>query len=378
VVLWLAGADLRVTVLAVPPVLPLIHREFGLSERAIGALSGLPPLLFGLAAVPGSLMIAKLGARRAAIAALLLIAAASAARGIGPSVPMLFVMTGIMAAGVAIMQPALPTLVAGWFPSRPGFATAVYANGLLIGEAAPAALTIPFVLPLVGDSWPASFVVWAIPVAATAGLMLLCPDEAPSTASASAAAPLPLRWWPDWRRAKTWQLGLMLGGTGGLYFASNALIPDYLHAIGRPDLVTAELGALNLGQLPASLLLLAMSRWLDGKAAIIGIQIVGLLGLAALLTADPWLRVAGAGVIGFCCAFTLIITLALPPRLIAATDVHRLSAGMFAIGYTLSCLVPPAGGAIWDATGHPAAAFLAPAGAAVIVLAAAVGFRFPP
>jgi CP family cyanate transporter-like MFS transporter len=99
VVLWLAGADLRVTVLAVPPVLPLIHREFGLSERAIGALSGLPPLLFGLAAVPGSLMIAKLGARRAAIAALLLIAAASAARGIGPSVPMLFVMTGIMAAG---------------------------------------------------------------------------------------------------------------------------------------------------------------------------------------------------------------------------------------------------------------------------------------
>jgi CP family cyanate transporter-like MFS transporter len=155
-------------------------------------------------------------------------------------------------------------------------------------------------------------------------------------------------------------------------------LPDYLHAIGRPDLVTAELGVLNLGQLPASLLLLAMSRWLDGKAAIIGIQIVGLLGLAALLTADPWLRVAGAGVIGFCCAFTLIITLALPPRLIAATDVHRLSAGMFAIGYTLSCLVPPAGGAIWDATGHPAAAFLAPAGAAVIVLAAAVGFRFPP
>ena len=35
----------------------------------------------------------------------------------------------------------------------------------------------------------------------------------------------------------------MLGGTGGLYFASNAFIPDYLHAFGRPDLVTAELGA---------------------------------------------------------------------------------------------------------------------------------------
>jgi MFS transporter, CP family, cyanate transporter len=308
----------------------------------------------------------------------LLIAAASAARGIGPSTPMLFAMTGVMAAGVAILQPALPTLVAAWFASRPGFATAVYANGLLIGEAAPAALTIPFVLPLVGDSWPASLAVWSVPVAATAGLMALCPDVSAAAASASAAAPPPLRWWPDWRCAQTWQLGLMLGGTGGLYFAANALIPDYLHAIGRPDLVTAELSALNLGQLPASFLLLAMSRWLDGKTAIVAMQIVGLLGVVILLTAGPWLSIVGAGVIGFCCAFTLIITLALPPRLATAADVHRLSAGMFATGYTLSCLVPPVGGAIWDATGHPAAAFLAPAAATVIVLATALSFRFPP
>jgi MFS transporter, CP family, cyanate transporter len=235
-VLWLAGADLRVTVLAVPPVLPLIHREFALNERAIGALSGLPPLLFGIGAIPGSLVIAKLGARRAAIAALLLIAAASAARGIGLSVTILFAMTCAMATGVAILQPALPTLVAGWFASRPGFATAVYANGLLIGEAAPAVLTIPFVLPLVGGSWAASLAVWAIPVAATAGLMALWPDEAASAAPASAAPSPPVRWWPDWRRVETWQLGLMLGGTGGLYFASNAFIPEYLHAIGRPDL----------------------------------------------------------------------------------------------------------------------------------------------
>ena len=77
------GADLRLTVLAVPPVLPLIHCEFALSERAIGALSGLPPLLFGLAAIPGALVIAKLGARRAAIAALCLIAALPAKPGPG-------------------------------------------------------------------------------------------------------------------------------------------------------------------------------------------------------------------------------------------------------------------------------------------------------
>lgn len=376
-VLWLTGADLRLTVLAVPPVLPLIHHQFALSERAIGALSGLPVLLFGLVAVPGSLLIARLGPRRATIVALLLVAAASVTRGVGPSVPMLFTMTCIMAAGVAIVQPALPALVVEWFASRPDFATAVYANGLLIGEAAPAALTIPLVLPLVGDSWPASFAVWAVPVAATAALIPLCPHRSTPAVSGSAAPPPLARWWPDWRSRQTWQLGLMLGGTGGLYFASNAFIPDYLHAVGRPDLVTVSLSALNLGQFPASLVLLAMARRLGGKAMVAGMQIVGLFGVATFLATDPWLGVVGAGVIGFCCAFTLIVTLALPPRLVAAADVHRLSAGMFAIGYTLSCLVPLVGGMIWDATGRPAAAFVAPVCAAAIVLGAALGFRFP-
>jgi MFS transporter, CP family, cyanate transporter len=210
----------------------------------------------------------------------------------------------------------------------------------------------------------------------TAVLLMLCPEPAKSAVSVSTGAPA--RWWPDWRSREVWQLGLMLGGTGGLYFASNALIPDYLHAIGRPGLVTAGLGALNLGQLPASLLLLLMARRLGGsKAVVVAMQVVGLTGIAALFAVGPWLVVIGAGVIGFCCAFTLIVTLALPPQLVAAGDVHRLSAGMFAIGYALSSFVPLVGGAIWDATGLPAIGFAAPAMAAVIVLAAALTFRFP-
>ena len=39
---------------------------------------------------------------------------------------------------------------------------------LLIGEILAAALTIPLVLPLVGNSWRLSFVFWAIPVLLTA------------------------------------------------------------------------------------------------------------------------------------------------------------------------------------------------------------------
>ena len=58
--LWIAGVGLRLTILAVPPLIRAIHDEMGLSETQVGILSGLPPVLFALAAVPGSLLIARL------------------------------------------------------------------------------------------------------------------------------------------------------------------------------------------------------------------------------------------------------------------------------------------------------------------------------
>jgi len=232
--LWLAGIDLRLTILALPPVLPLIHRDLDLSEKLVGALTGLPVLLFAIVAIPGSLLIARIGARRALMTGLVLTAIGSAARGLGPSTPMLFAMTFVMGAGISIMQPALPSLVSEWFEARPGLATAVYTNGLLMGEILGAALTLPLILPLVGGSWTASFVAWSIPVlATTAVIATLTPRERPRR---DASATL---WWPDWRDMQTWQVGIVLGGGSSIYFAANAFIPDYLHATGADDLIGA-------------------------------------------------------------------------------------------------------------------------------------------
>src|SRR5260370_39185807 len=109
--LWLAGIDLRLTILAVPPVLPLIHRDLALDEKSVAALSGLPILLFGLMAVPGSLLIARIGARRAIITGLLAVALASGLRGVGPSSPMLFPMPFAMGPRASTIQPPLPPLL---------------------------------------------------------------------------------------------------------------------------------------------------------------------------------------------------------------------------------------------------------------------------
>jgi len=78
--LWLSGACLRVTVLAVPPVVPLLHADLHLSETDIGWLSSLPPMLFAIAAVPGAVLIARFGIVPALVTGLLLTAVGSAAR----------------------------------------------------------------------------------------------------------------------------------------------------------------------------------------------------------------------------------------------------------------------------------------------------------
>ena len=162
--LWLSGAGLRLTLLCVPPVIPLIHAELGLSETEIGTLGTLPSLLFAAAAIPGSLLIARFGATTALVIGLLLVGFGSAARGAASDVGILYLTTMITSAGIAIMQPAMPPLVRSWLPDRVPFATAVYTNGLLVAEVVAVALTLPLVLPLAGGSWRMSFVLWGIPV----------------------------------------------------------------------------------------------------------------------------------------------------------------------------------------------------------------------
>jgi MFS transporter, CP family, cyanate transporter len=369
--LWLAGIDLRLTILAVPPVLPLIHRDLALDETSVAALTGLPVLLFGIMAVPGSLLIARIGARPALILGVVTIAIASALRGVGPSAPLLFAMTLVMGAGVAIMQPALPSLVSQWFPGVAPLATAVYANGLLIGEALAAGLTLTLVLPLAGGSWERSFVLWAGPVWITAVLLI----AAGSGDGAGAARRRP-GWSPDWRDPQVWRLGLLQGGGSVLYFGCNAFLPDFLHASGRPGLVNATLTALNVGQLPASFVILLMARRLGGRRGpLVVAALFGLLGVGALLVPAEGAIIGGAGIIGFCAAFLLTLTLALPPLLAPPEDVHRLAAGMLAVGYTLAFFIPLLGGALWDATGIAATAFAPAASGALVVLIAAMALR---
>jgi CP family cyanate transporter-like MFS transporter len=371
--LWLTGASLRLTILVVAPLLPLIHHDLGLNETAIGTLGSLPSLLFACAAIPGALLIARMGARQTLVAGLFITAAGCALRGAASDIGMLYLTTIVMAAGIAVMQPALPPLVREWMPDRIGFATAIYSNGMVMAGLFGVWLALPVMETLAHGSWRLSLVLWAIPVAATAVLVMLFAPRRPI------ASPRMQRWWPDWRDPLIWQLGFLTGSANIIYWTANTFLPDYLVGLGRPDLVSPVLTAFNGGQLPGSLLMLFWAgRLLRRKGVYTVIGLAVLASLAGVLLGGDSTIVWSAGFLGCANAVALVLALALPAILGAPQDVHRLSAAMFTVSFPCAVLFPILGGYAWDATGIPALAFAPVALGGLAIMALARGLPVSP
>ena len=363
--LWLTGVSMRITILAVPPVIPLIHDELHLSEAQVGFLVSLPLLVFALAAVPGSLLVHRLGIYRTLIIGMAITAAAAAGRGGALNVWTLFAATFVMGFGVAIMQPALPALVREWMPKRVALGAATSTNGLVMGGVLGPALTAPLVLPLIGNNWRLDFVVWAVPVVAAALVFILF--EPRNAAALPSDGATDRRWWPDWKNPLVWLLGLTFGANNSMYFGTNAFLPDYLVNHGRADLIGSALVALNGAQLIATLLLIPVAgrlqSWRSLPYLLFGpISFLSALGL--IWSSGVWI-VVFAFTIGFSTAITFAVMLSLPPMLSKPGDVHRVAAGMFTISYSCAVIVPTLSGGLWDLTGLPWIVFAALAACAV-------------
>jgi MFS transporter, CP family, cyanate transporter len=361
--LWLAGCALRLTILAIPPVIALIKDDFNLTATEVGVLTGLPICLFAIAAVPGSLLIARLDPLSTVIVGIFLTALGSGLRSVANDLNILYATTILMGCGVAITQPALPPLVRSWLPDHVGFGTAVYTNGLIAGQIIPVVAT-PLVLPVINGSWRLSLLVWSLAVLCIAILIV----------KAGPGRPLePIQrmpWWPDWRESLIWQLGLIFGTITSIYFTTNAFLPIFLSSAGRPDLIRDALIALNLGQLPASLLLLALAnRLVRRKWPYILAALGAFASICALVSSVGSVTPIASATLGFCCGSILTLAFALPPLLCAPEDVARTSAAMLTLSYSCAVLVPIASGALWDLTGIAGCAFL-PIGLCALLLLA--------
>jgi MFS transporter, CP family, cyanate transporter len=355
--LWLAGVALRMTILAVPPVIPLVHAELRMTETQVGLLVGLPLLMFALAAVPGSLLIARIGTTLSVVCGMVIAAFAGAARGAAIDVPTLYAAAIVTGFGVAIMQPALPTLAREWLPNRIGLATVAYTSGMMMGATFPPLLTNALVLPLAGGSWRLNLVLWAVPALLIVPLFWLLRPQQSSSAELKTATHL---WWPDFKNPAVWLLGLTFGSNNSPYFAISAFLGDYVAHEGRADLLGPSLAWLNGSQIAALVVLFAMAGRLQRRLwpfLIFGPVLLAAM-LAMMLAPTGFVIIGAAALIGIATAMTFTPIMTLPPILCTPADLPRTAAGMLTIAYGCAIIIPTVCGALWDLTGKPWTAFL--------------------
>jgi len=248
-----------------------------------------------------------------------------------------------------------------------GLGTAIYTNGLLVGEVIPVVLTLPVVLPAAGGSWRGALAAWAIAAGLIAWAVFAYAPRFADPYRALKGAPR--KWLPDWHRGLVWRLGVLFGCINAIYFGTNAFIPIYLASQGRTDLVGGALTALNFGQIPASILLLIFARHLERRAwpyVVSGLlSLLSFVGLVFLVGPTTWLW---AGLLGFSDAAALISGLTLPALLCKPEDVARTSARVFTLSYGSAVLIAVLAGALWDVSGIAGVVYL-PFGICAVILA---------
>lgn len=363
VLLWLAGAYLRIPILVAPPLAPHISSDLNLSQALTGALTTLPILMLAAGSMPGSLSIARIGARNTLALAIVIMVIGSAARGIAPEAYTLLLASAVMGLGIAMMQPAFPALLPEWVaPHHLALGTAIYMNGMLMGEFIGAGVTLPLLMPLLDDSWRATLVAWSLPALLVAGALFL-PRSQRKPAKKKAA------WLPDWNNPLTLRIGLLLSVSGSIFFGLNAYMSALLEEQGQLGLLSQALFWYNLAQVAASLVMLRMARsWVGRRSLVIINATLCLAGTLAALFLDGWAFIACVTMVSFVAGILLILLVAVPPLVVSAEETGRLSAGTFLVGYTLAFLVPMLGGLVADWSGTPSHAILVMLAYGVVVL----------
>ena len=348
--LWLIGWTLRVPILAAPPLATQIADAFGLGEAGTGALTTLPMIAVAFGAIPAAWFISRFSLKTVIVSGLLIMAMASIARGIGPSSLMLFIVSVIMGAGVALFQTALPKATTVWTPAHVGLASAVYINGMMMGEMMAAGFTLPIIMPLADHNWRVALGLWSVPVIVIAALVAVVrtpttetqSDQASMKNSSSAQA------LPNLTDKHIWQLSLLLTASIVGFVVTNAYAGTFLRARGEEYALKWLILGFNSMPLLASFIVLSAPAWVGLRTPVAVSALVSLLGMLGFVFLQGWASWVSVLCVGCASTVKLILLMSLPPSIAKGNAVTRLTAGMTLIGFSFTFVLILVGGWLAD------------------------------
>lgn len=386
--LLLFALTLRGPFVVISTVTGELHSELGMSATAIGVLTSLPVLCFGLAAPGASALIARLGVERSILLSLVGTLIGVLIRSTG-GIPGALVGTLVLGLAITVGNVVSPVLIGRDFRGRAATVTGGYTAALNVGSMITLTATGPLVTQF---GWQLALAGWAVlPVIALAVWVPLArrrrasqalsttatgaaqPDPAPSaepgrdravpTAVISVEAPRQsARLSTVLRRPATWMLTFAFAGQAFAYYGLTAWLPTLL--ADEQGMTRDQAGAASsifqvcalIGAFAAPVII---NRFGGPLAAFLVNGVLwSTLPLGLLFASDLWaLWSALAGVAqggGFVAVFTVVVMRARTLR-----ENRQLSAIVQTGGYVVASLGPVVLGSLHENTGGWDASLLA-------------------
>ncbi|MFT5466081.1 MAG: CP family cyanate transporter-like MFS transporter [Verrucomicrobiales bacterium] len=337
--LLLVAANLRPAITAIGPLAERIRLD-GLSTEAIGAMTTVPLILFGVVGLWAGWIGNRFGFARVLGAGLLLLAAGAFVRS-APDESGVLRLAGavLIGSGIALGNVLLPGIVKSRYPNHVGILTSLYSTAMNAGAALGVALAVPFAIALQGG-WNSSLAVWG--VLALISLIIWAPQLFPPPAARSPGHPLAgIR--ALIRQPRAWQVTAYMGLQSMIFYSAVSWLPTVLQTRGMTESTAAGwVTALQVIGCAASLVAptlagrrASQSAWLIGCSALTGISLTGILFLPIEWTG---IAVLGLGV-GVNASFGLVLLL-IAVRSHDATTAASLSSMAQAIGYVFAAPGP--------------------------------------
>lgn len=346
--LVLVALGLRPGIVSMGPILPDVIGDFALSHTQASLLTAIPTLFMGLLALPTPWLANRFGRDRVVIAALLVLALATAGRAFSASTAALIVTTVAVGAGIAVAGALIPSFVKAGFPARVALLMGVYATALSVGSTFAAGMT--GVLASFFGTWRIPAGLWAIP--ALVGVMAWLHVEKRGRITASRAyAPLPHRL--PVRTATAWLVAAFFAFNNLLFYSFVSwLAPLYVELGHSSTSAGLLLSCFTFAFMVANPLFGAISRNDDRRlwlALASGISFVGVVWMAIAPTFLPF---GAASLVAFGAggAFTLAMTLPLDN---ARSDGEAAAWNAFVmlVSYLVGATGPVLVGLLRDASG---------------------------
>lgn len=345
----LISLNLRPAITAVGPLIGEIRSTTGLSNSAIGLLTTLPVLAFGLFSILTPLFTRRIGTEGTMTLALSLLTGGILIRVI-PSIPMLFLGTLILGTGIALGNVLLPGIVKKQFPQKAGLLTGIYSSMLGMGAAIASGVSVPISEGLnVGWRWTlASFAAFSL-----LALFSWLPQMKQN---------MPVVMKKSFRQslshlsgsALAWHVAIFVGLQSLSFYTVITWLPEILIERGMNSQQAGWMLAMmqGVGVIGTFLLPSWASRRENQKQTVIIIVLFEVISITGLLIPSAPLPAFWVSLLGFCLGGSFgLALLFIVVRSPDSDTANELSGMSQSVGYLLAATGPVLFGALFDWTG---------------------------